>query len=83
MNKAQMNEAMQISRNFAAVNLLAKEADGKLKEIRMSGSYFTSPEDVEILRGASEVLDRIRAKTSEYEAVKYAANTLTENPALT
>jgi hypothetical protein len=83
MNKQQMHEAMQISRNFALTNLLAKEAGVNLQKLTMSGEYFISKEDMAILREADKALDRIRNKSNEWEADKYAKNTLTENPSLT
>lgn len=83
MNKQQMHEAMQISRNFDRTNKAAKIAGTALAELRSCGSFFITDEQNKILREADKIIDEIRDKSNEWEAGKYATNTLTENPSLT
>lgn len=83
MNKQQMHEAMQISRNFERVNNAAKIVSTALAEFRSVGSYFITDEQNKLLREADNIIDEIWDKSTEWEAGKYAANKLTENPAIT
>lgn len=81
LTKSKIAEAMQIGRYFEKANRQAKIAGKAIVELTSLGAHFISQEDMDILRKADSVIDKIRNASNEWGAMKYANTQLSKtNP---
>lgn len=76
--EADIMEAARIAVYFSNAKKAAKTAQDELKKMMNEAHHFLTPEDIDKLRAAGYVMDKVYSESSEIKAGKYLVNKLNE-----